>query len=57
MASLLGLRFTGTIGLLVKAKQAGALDSVLPSLQALKTSTFRVSDELIRWALREAAEE
>ena len=57
MAALLGLRFTGTIGLLVKARQAGVLDSVLPSLQALRKSTFRVTDELIRWALREAAEE
>ena len=56
MAALLELSFTGTIGLLVKAKQAGALGSVQPSLAALRKTTIRVSDELIRWALREAGE-
>ena len=56
IAALLELSFTGTIGLLVKAKQVGALDSVLPSLEALRKSTFRVSDELLRWAAREAGE-
>lgn len=57
MAALLSLRFTGTIGLLVKAKQAGVLDSVRPSVEALRETTIRISEELLQWALREAEEE
>lgn len=56
IARILGLSFTGTIGVLVKAKRARALDSVLPSLEALRQTTIRVSDELIQWALKEAGE-
>jgi predicted nucleic acid-binding protein len=56
IAALSGLRFTGTIGLLVAAKRAGALESVQPPLAALRKTTIRISDELIRWALEEAGE-
>lgn len=56
MASVLGLSFTGTIGLLVKAKRAGALSSIQPSLEALRKTNIRLSDELFQWALREAGE-
>jgi predicted nucleic acid-binding protein len=55
-AALFGLSVTGTIGVLVGAKRAGALTSVLPVLDALKKTTIRVTDELIRWALEEAGE-
>jgi hypothetical protein len=33
------------------------LSSVVPSLQALRETTIRLSDDLIRWALRETGEE
>jgi predicted nucleic acid-binding protein len=57
MAAMFELKVTGTIGLLVKAKHAGMLSSVVPSLQALRETTIRLSDDLIRWALRETGEE
>lgn len=56
MAAVLGLGVTGTLGLLVKAKRVGELSSVRPCLEALKKTTIRVSDELMRWALQEANE-
>lgn len=55
-AALSGLTYTGTIGLVVKAKQAGVLDSALPVLEALKKTSIRVTDDLMHWALQEAGE-
>lgn len=55
-AAFFRLSVTGTIGVLVKAKRAGYLTSVLPVLEALRKTNIRVRDELIQWALAEAGE-
>lgn len=55
-AGLLGLTFSGTLGVLVKAKREGLLESLRPVLEALERTNIRVTRELIRWALREAGE-
>ena len=55
-AALSRLHVTGTIGLVVRAKQAGVISAVLPVLQALQKTNIRVTAELIHWALEEAGE-
>lgn len=52
-----GLSFTGTLGLLVRAKQEGLLLRVAPVLEELQTTTIRLSKDLLRWALEEAGEQ
>jgi predicted nucleic acid-binding protein len=52
----LGLRFTGTAGVLLKAKSAGLLPSVAQALQAMTPSGFRLSDDLGDEMLRLAGE-
>lgn len=56
VATALDLRLTGTIGVLVRAKKSGLLPSVRPSLEALRATTMRLGDELVRWAVAEAGE-
>jgi predicted nucleic acid-binding protein len=41
-ADLLGLRFTGTLGVLVKARKDGRLSSIRPILDRLDSLRFRV---------------
>ena len=42
-AERLGLRLTGTLGLLLDAKRGGHIDAVMPLLDALQTLGFRLS--------------
>jgi len=56
IARLNKLRFTGTLGVLVKAKQSGLLPRVAPVLEALQSTTMWLRRDLIQWALREAGE-
>lgn len=56
IAGLNRLSFTGTLGLLVKAKHAGLVPRVAPVLEELGRTTIRLSEELIAWALEEAGE-
>jgi len=55
-ADELGLTFTGTVGVLLKAKQQGYLPSVRPMLEALEQKNFRVSLALKARALQLAGE-
>lgn len=41
-AESLGLRITGTLGVLLKAKSLGLLDALAPVLDQLQTRRFRV---------------
>lgn len=45
-AEQLGLNFTGTLGILIRAKQRGILSSIKPALQKIKQTNFRLSKEL-----------
>ncbi|MEO8233206.1 MAG: DUF3368 domain-containing protein [Ignavibacteriota bacterium] len=46
IAEQLGLKITGTLGVLLKAKQQGLIKLVLPFVEQLKLNGFRISDEL-----------
>jgi len=56
VAEQLGLNFTGTIGVIIKAKLIGKIDSIKPILTKIKETNFRISLELENQALIEAGE-
>jgi len=56
IARNLELSVTGTLGVLVKAKQAGFVDSVIPLLEDLKKTTMWLPDDLVKIVLEEAGE-
>ncbi len=56
VASQIGLRVIGTVGMLLRAKRLGVIASVLPLLQALDEADFRIADALRQNALRLAGE-
>ena len=55
-AQALSLRFTGTLGLLLDAKQNQLIEAVSPAIDDLKTLGFRVSPATIQAILRLAGE-
>lgn len=57
IASKLGLNFTGTIGVIIKAKQKGIIASIKPILDKIKLNNFRISIEIELQALKEANEQ
>jgi predicted nucleic acid-binding protein len=57
VAARLGVRCTGTIGILIEAKLRGLIPRLQPELQRLKTeSNFRFAEELFNGALKKAGE-
>lgn len=56
VASHLGIAMTGTVGLFLKAKECGIIQSVLPWLDALDSNGFRISEAIRKEALRLAGE-
>lgn len=52
----LGINYTGTVGIIVKAKLDGIIPSIKPILEKIKQTNFRISPELEIVALREANE-
>ena len=56
VAQRLGVPVTGTVGLLLKAKQEGVMSAVRPLLDALDAKQFRIGDALRAEALRMAGE-
>jgi len=57
VAELLGISVTGTIGVIIKAKNSGIVPSIKPYLEKIRETNFRISDELEQIALGEANEE
>jgi predicted nucleic acid-binding protein len=55
-ARRLGIPVTGTVGLLLKAKEAGVVPAIRPLLDALDANQFRIGDALRAEALRLAGE-
>ncbi len=55
-AESLGVKVTGMIGTLLKAKQKGLIASLSPLLEAARNKGFRISTELYREVLRLAGE-
>jgi predicted nucleic acid-binding protein len=56
VAAQLKLQYTGTIGVIIKAKLTGIIPSIKPLLHKIKESDFRISAELELQALKEANE-
>lgn len=56
IASKLGLAVIGTLGVLLRAKQAGHIDSIKPVLEKIKQTNFRLSTDLYQTVLDKAGE-
>jgi len=56
IADQLGLHFTGTIGVIIKAKLRGIIPSIKPLLEKIKKTNFRLSEAIEYEALKEAGE-
>jgi predicted nucleic acid-binding protein len=56
LANRLKLNHTGTIGVIVAAKQSGIIPSIKPILEKIKGTNFRISAELELQALLQAKE-
>jgi len=55
-AKRLGLRLTGTLGVLLKAKQLGLVDAIAPLVDELRIGGIRLSDAVIAIVLELAGE-
>ena len=56
VAERLGLTVTGTLGVIVKARNNGIIPSIKPYLGKIRETNFRISEELEQIALKEANE-
>jgi predicted nucleic acid-binding protein len=56
IARLSGVTYTGTLGVLLKAKQVGLLPSVAPVIEQLQETTMHLTPELIEMVLKDAGE-
>ena len=56
VAERLGLNITGTIGVIIKAKLDGVIPSIKPLLNKIKSTDFRLSEEIELQALKIAGE-
>lgn len=56
IADKLGLTYTGTLGVIIKAKLKGIVPSIRPIINKMKQTDFRLSDEIELHALRQAKE-
>jgi predicted nucleic acid-binding protein len=56
LAEAMGLRVTGTLGILLRAKQAGLISAVEPLLDDITAQGFHLDPELHRDVLRLAGE-
>jgi len=56
-AEKLGLRVTGTLGVLVKAKQSGCIPDLRPLIETLISSGFRVSRSIVEHLILRSEED
>jgi predicted nucleic acid-binding protein len=56
LALQLGIKITGTIGIIVEAKNAGIVKAVRPLITKIKKTNFRISEELEKQILDKAGE-
>jgi predicted nucleic acid-binding protein len=56
IAELLGLRITGTVGVIIRAKLNGIISSVKPLFDKIRKTDFRLTEEIENQALKEAGE-
>ena len=55
-AEKLSLRYTGSLGLILRAKQEGVIDSVRPIIDRIRSTDFRFSEKLLQTIIDEARE-
>ena len=46
LAESLGIQIIGTIGIIIKAKRQGVIESIKPFLQKIRQTDFRISEEI-----------
>lgn len=56
IAIKLNLNFTGTMGILIKAKEAGLIDAIKPILDEIQLTNFRFSENVLHQILLIAKE-
>ena len=56
VAEHLGLAYTGTIGVIIKAKLNGHISSIKPIFNKIKETNFRISEDIELQAYKEARE-
>ena len=56
LSNQLALSFTGTIGVIVKAKLKGLIPTIKPLIAKIRQTDFRLTDELEHQALKQANE-
>lgn len=56
LAEQLGIKITGTFGLIIEAKLSGRIESVKPLLEKIKQTNFRLSKDIERKILLKANE-
>ena len=56
IAEKLNLRYSGTFGLILRAKQVGIIDKVKPLLDKIRETNFRFSEDLFKSVLNDAGE-
>ncbi len=56
IAERLNLRYSGTFGLILKAKQLGLINSVKPILAKIRATNFRFDEKLFEKVLEQAGE-
>lgn len=56
IARLAGVTYTGTLGVLLRAKQTGLLSRVAPVIERLRDTTMHLTPELIEMVLQDAGE-
>ncbi len=56
VAEKLNLRYSGTFGLILRAKQIGLISSVKPILEKIKSTNFRFDEKLFEKVLEQAGE-
>ncbi|WP_232841791.1 DUF3368 domain-containing protein [Caldicellulosiruptor acetigenus] len=56
VAKLLGLRLTGSLGILLKAKEVGLVSQIEPLIKKLIEENIRISPQLVEEILKQAKE-
>ncbi len=56
LASKLSLKFTGTLGLLLKAKEMKLIERISPTLDKIQKTNFRFSDKVLKEIISLAGE-
>ena len=56
VALKLNINYTGTLGIIIKAKLSKIIPSIKPFLEKIKQTDFRITEELEQQALKEAGE-